>query len=161
MAGNIKFHAIAIALISLIVVALYSVMGPKQATSGAQAPSQYAIKIVNATWGEGCNPYMAEAIAQQQSATMDPNAPAQPMHKTVETDNVLKITGAACDGKPACELPVTIDTFGDPLPGCFKSLTVSYRCFNYDLLTTKTIGQGEVLKVDCTTKPAANAPAKQ
>ena len=161
MAGNIKFHAIAITLISLIVVILYFVMGPQQASSTAQAPSKYAIKITNATWGENCNPYMAEAIAQQRSATVDPNAPAQPAIIPVKPDNALKQVAAACDGKPACEIPATIDTFGDPLSGCFKSLVVGYRCFTYDLLTTKNIGQGELLQIDCASQAAAaHAPTK-
>ena len=168
MGKNIKFHAIAIALICGVITVLYVFIGPKPAKQEVvQSANGRTIKIVSATWGENCNAYMAQAMEDQNAAPAEHDANGnvipKPILKPVVTDNVLQKVAAVCDGKPMCEFFADVTTTGvDPLPSCYKRLVTSYRCFSFDRLTSQDISRGETLKIDCSqTEPAANAPAKQ
>lgn len=170
MRTNIKFHAVAISLITLIVVVLYIVIDPKP----QQAPVDNApregdrqVSIINATWGENCNPAIEEALRDQRNSPPVKDGrgnvlPYMPLKK-VEPDNVLQKVSETCNHRFACQLRLDPETLGvDPLPGCYKQLVVAYRCFTFDRLNTLTLDQGDMLKIDCTkTTNEAAAPAGQ
>jgi hypothetical protein len=169
MRTNLKFHLIAITLICSVITILYGVLGPtSKRTNHAQPTLGRTVKIYGATWGENCNPFIAQAMAERKASptTKDANGKKVelPPITPVKADNVLKLVASACDGKPACQQLADSNTLGvDPLPGCFKRLVVNYRCYAFDRLNAKDIGQGETLAIDC--NPASgdksDAPAQQ
>lgn len=171
MRTNVKFHAIAITLITLIVVVLYVMIGPKQSqqpTETGPREGDRQVSIINATWGENCNPAIEEALRDQRNSPPVKDGhgkvlPYMPLKK-VEPDNVLQKVSETCNHRFACQLRLDPETLGvDPLPGCYKQLVVAYRCFTFDRLNTLTLDQGDMLKIDCT-KPQvheAAAPAGQ
>lgn len=147
MRTQFKFHALAIALIMLIVVASSVFM--KYGTEKTQVPSvsAYNIDISGATWGENCNPAIARIMEKRAISTT--GAGAQPL-ALVEPNNVLIALQTACNGKPACELKASsANLASEPIHSCFKRLVVSYRCFSFDRITTLDIGQGEKLTINC------------
>ncbi|XP_051947970.1 L-rhamnose-binding lectin CSL1-like isoform X2 [Xyrauchen texanus] len=44
-------------------------------------------------------------------------------------DKSINVVSSQCEGKDNCSLPVNITVFGEPCPGTFKYLKVSYICF--------------------------------
>ena len=162
MRTQLKFHALAITIICLTVIAVYLSMdrNPQQASPTF---SPYSIGVESATWGMNCNPSITKAMANPKPAPpASSNKPTEkPETLTLATpNNVLSALKAACDNKPACQLLASGETLGvDPMYSCFKRLTVSYRCFKFDRLTTQDIGQGETFTIDCTKSKTTDAPA--
>jgi len=103
MTKNIKFHALAISIISLVIVLLYAVIGPKPQSVSPATNGQLlkSIRIGNATWGLACNPFIDEAqrLAGGLQKDKDGNIiPATPI-KRATVDNALVAVKSACEGK--------------------------------------------------------------
>lgn len=167
MPSNIKFHAIALSIICIVITALYFLIGPstKPTPVDPRAHSDRAIEIYTATWGEDCNPYIQEEIIQRSNKPPVKNDKgeivAQEPLKLVEQNNVLTLVGNACNGQLKCDINPTPATMGiDPLPSCAKKLNLSYRCYSYDRLWNVSIGQGVTTTIDCdeTSAPTSQAP---
>ncbi len=165
MIKNFKFHAIALALITLIVLGLSQAMAPtpNQADTAAAA-SGHAVQIVSASWGLNCNPSIAETMAQRERTApardAQGNIIAQPALALVSSNNVLPTLQGLCDGKPRCTILANNEVLKlDPLTSCFKKLAVSYRCFTTDRLHATEVGQSENLDIDCIQKTARDASA--
>lgn len=151
---HLKFHAAAILVISILIVVLYVLFGPRAPGPVEETVGDRFITIDNATWGKNCDPFVDQARAKWRvpEAGAAPSAP--PTRAT--HNNVLQTLRTQCDGKLSCRLVAMTETFGvDPLPSCFKRLTVGYRCFAYDRLQSVEVGQGDLLSLDC--RERANA----
>lgn len=157
MDTRLKFHAIAIVMIIIIVSCLYVLFGPKKVQPMAAGNGGIGVEITSATWGENCNSAIADALAERQRTALPTDAagnviahkPLQP----IEYNNALAAVQNLCNGRPTCEFRVNSEILGnDPMDNCFKRLAVSYRCSNFDPLTSKTISQNDVLLIDCLTK---------
>lgn len=158
MRGSLRFHAIAVAAISTVIIAVFYLTQPSSAEKKTIDPDQFserAVEIYSATWGMNCNPYIEEAI-RRQAATPAPadasgsSKPAKPL-QDVTTNNVLDVVSGLCNGRVRCDLTATAEAMGglDPLGSCYKQLDVSYRCFTYDQLWNVTVEQGKTLRLDC------------
>jgi hypothetical protein len=153
MAKNIRFHAIAITIISTVIVVLFLLIGPKPQEQATQ-PTDRFVRISNATWGLSCNTQI-DAIQQQRESTAlkkdaDGKVIAQEPLKKVAVDNALAVVKTACEGKQACEVPATDEVLGISLPdGCYRQLNVNYRCAELDRIVSVTIDQGRSLHIDC------------
>lgn len=166
-----KFHIIALAIICIVITALYMLIGP--GSKPAKKPNEggdFAIEIYSATWGLECNPYIQDANSQPKPVEKDENGMPVVQHplKLVEPNNVLEVVGNACNGQIRCDITPTAQTLGvDPMPSCAKTLNLSYRCYSYDRLWNVSIGQGVTTTVDCNeaarkttgADPKASAPA--
>lgn len=158
---HIKFHAAALAIICFVVVVCFMLFGPKEATvSTEEVIGDRYIQIVNATWGKNCDAFVPQAQAAWRTpAPGDKNAPARPAF--AQFNNALPAVKQACEHKLACRVLAISDVLKtDPLPSCYKRLTVAYRCFDFDRLWNTDTGQGDLLAIDChenakTPKPKA------
>lgn len=154
MKHNYKFHAIAIASISLIITVLYLIIDPKPATTGGdpEIHGDQAIEIYSATWGESCNSDIETALNDPVLLATINRAAAEAKRgplKLVTRNNALATIGDLCNGKLACSFIPNTQLLGDPYSNCFKTLDVSYRCFSYDRLWTLSLDQGKPVTIDC------------
>lgn len=151
MRRNVKLHAVAIASICAIITLLYVIIDPQPKTDQAPlARGDRYIQIYSASWGLNCNSAIQEAIKNRSARPITPNAPQPAALALVTANNALPALTSTCDGRLTCELPVNTETMGgDPLPSCFKRLTLSYRCFSYDRLWNLDLPQGSKLAIDC------------
>ena len=164
---NLKFHAIAITAICLIIIALYSVMGVNESAPQIEPTPQHGdrqITIDSATWGENCNDEIDRALAERANASLPTDTSGNHISPEKITkilaNNMLPFIGNACNGKFVCEVFADTKTLGiNPMDGCYKNLVVSYRCFDFDRLTTLTIPQGDDLKINCRNDTKSNATA--
>jgi hypothetical protein len=160
MPKNIQFHALAISIISLVIVVIYMLMGPNPSNTapGAGIPTDRYIRISNATWGLSCNALIDELARTAAPLAKDANGkviPAEPL-KRVTADNVLPLIKATCDGKVSCQISATDEALGVSLTDtCYKKLTVNYRCTDLERIVTLEIDQGQWLKLDCAATAAA------
>ncbi len=144
---HLKFHALAIAAICLVIVVLYLLIGPKPQPPVTETIGHRFITIDNATWGRNCDPFVEQAL---QEWRIPAQGEASPRPRKAEHNNVRDVIAAACNGKLTCNLPATSETLKvDPLPTCFKRLTVGYRCYDFDRLWTAEVGQGDWLELNC------------
>ena len=79
-------------------------------------PSTNVISIVEATYGGSCRATMP---AEKATAIKDGNATAA----------LVKLCDKAIDD---CRFAFDVADVGDPLPGCAKDLSISWRCANED-----------------------------
>ena len=165
MLKNLKFHIIAISIICVLVVLLAQIFGPSHnaVTQAAPIGDRY-VRVVSATWGLNCNPFIEEAKRLRETSALPKDAQgnviAQPPMKEMELDNILGNVKTMCDGKLTCQVMATSEVVGlDPMESCFKKLSLNYRCFELDRLHTTETNQGEMLKIDCATPTVTNAPA--
>jgi len=151
MRGNMKFHAMAIGSICVIVTLLYLVMGPSKAPADdGMAHGDRYVSVFTASWGLNCNSEITRL--RSQAVTINPDGSAQPRPELVTPNNVLLPVGEICNGRLRCNFPVNAAVLGvDPLLSCYKELEVSYRCFSIDRLWTKKFSQGDTLSIDCST----------
>jgi hypothetical protein len=156
MPRNYKFHAIALSTICALIIGLYVAMMPPAPppTADNGGANDRFIQIDSATWGIGCNPYIAKELQDRQFKPVQRDQKgdivAQKPIALVEANNVLPIISAACDGKPKCEILATSSSLGvEPMASCSKQLKVGYRCFSYDRLHLVDISQSNTLKIDC------------
>lgn len=167
MPKRLKFHAIAIAIISLVVMVVYTLFAPKvedQAASNIATSGNY-VRIVSATWGKNCDIAIDEQLKRRASEPASKDADGrlipQPMLYKSFTDNALPALQEGCDHKIKCDFPVTDDTVGiKPSVDCHGQLEVSYRCFDVDRLRSKTVDNGNGLAIDCSADALAAPQAK-
>ncbi len=159
MRKNLKIHAIAITSICVLVTIIYTLVTPTP-TASTQPQGDRAIAIYSATWGSNCNTYIAKYNADRQNFKStaakgeQPIAPP-PALKPVQTDNVLTAVSNTCNDKLTCTINADSETLGtEPVEGCFKHLTVRYRCFEYDRAWEVNTDQGKPLDIDCNASPA-------
>ena len=167
MVKNIKFHAIAISIISVVIIVLYMAIGPKPTAqpdaNAALNPAGHYVRIAGATWGQNCDPFIDEALRTQQATPIVTDASGKPVPLKplahVSVNNVLPTVKRICDGKMGCEVLANSDILGtEPLEACYKRLVIQYRCFDLDRVTSKEVDQGQLVKIDCTPQ-ASNEPA--
>lgn len=153
MPRHYRFHAIAISIICVVIISVYFLTQPKHVPAVANQPllGDRYIQVYNATWGEECNPYIDANAANTPMKKDDQGMLIAPkLPQRVEPDNVLPVISDGCNGKLTCEMVVNSKTMGvEPMESCFKQLKVSYRCYAFDRLWTKTVRQGEKLVIDC------------
>jgi hypothetical protein len=163
MVKNLKFHVIAISAICVLVVLLSQWVAPAPQNGTQAASGNRYVRVVSASWGLNCNPFIAEAKQLRESSPLQKdengNIITQPPIKEVARDNVLTKAKSLCEGKPACQLMATSEVLGfDPMESCFKKLNFNYRCFEMDRLQAAETSQGEMLRIDCVTPAASDAP---
>lgn len=156
---HLKIHIIAVSIISAIIIALFLLLGGRNKPVIIGGPTEIIgsrfITIDSATWGRNCDEFIDQALATwtppaepTDSDTVNKDAAIKPHRAAL--NNALPALRKACDHTITCRLPVTSESFGDnPLPSCFKRLTVGYRCFSYDRLQTLDFGEGETLSINC------------
>ena len=165
MLKSLKFHIIAISIICVLVVGLSQMMGSSHSATpqGPERGDRY-VRVVSATWGLNCNPFIKEAKRARETSALPKDdkgnvIPQEPL-KEMALDNILNSAKTLCDGKIACEVMATSDALGlDPMASCFKKLNLNYRCFELDRLRTTETNQGDMLKIDCAPPAATDAPA--
>lgn len=163
---NYKFHAIAIAVISVVIVVIFLFFGPKDPSDSppvALTSANNYTRIVSATWGLNCNVFIESAILAQAQKGLakdeNGNVIATEILKKVTPNNVLENVITLCEGKPICNSYIDSTTLAnEPSADCFKRLEIAYRCFEIDRLRTINVGQGENLNIDCTNPTASHAP---
>ncbi len=163
---NYKFHALAIAIISAVIIVIFMLFGPKEQAPVENRPLTTAdnyVRVVSATWGKNCNHAIESAMDVQAKEGLerqeDGTAILRPTLKTVALDNVLTRVKEICEGKPLCQISVDSQALGtEPYVDCFKQLELSYRCFEVDRLRNINAGQGKPLTIDCTNPTGSHAP---
>lgn len=146
---HLKFHATAIAAICGIIIVLFMLFGPKGTSTTDEVVGDRYITIDNATWGKNCDMYVRQALASYiPPAPGTADAPPKPAY--AQYNNALPALREQCDHHLKCSFMLNSANLKvDPLPSCFKRLTVGYRCFSYDRLHKAELGQGEMLTIDC------------
>jgi hypothetical protein len=151
MRKNMKFHAIAIGSICLIITVLFLVMGPKEAAAPVDpnTPSgDRYIRIYSATYGQNCNPDITRLRSEPVKLNDDGTMPELP--QLVQRDNALLALSSLCDGRLSCTTTLSDEALKvDPVPRCYKQLKLSYRCYTIDRLWAKEFNQGDTLTIDC------------
>lgn len=165
MIQNARFHATAISLICIVIVALYLLIGPKPApeTDPSQVVNAISVRVGSATWGANCNPNidLANAELQSKPLTKDARGNVQmpKLYKRVESNNVLATLKQKCANQAVCEFRTSSDALGvEPLDSCYKRLSLIYRCRELDAPIIKNFDQGQTVKLDCSSV-ADHAPA--
>lgn len=167
---HLHTHAIAIGIICLVVVVLFFMMkpAPQQVQLNPFATDDNYIRVDSASWGLNCNEeihrlnseldeeeFVAEppppAAAKLGAAPAPAPAPQKKIRPLVTGNNATLRMGELCNGRSQCEIVLNPQLFeSDPLPSCFKQLTLSYRCTSFDRLRRIELAQGAPLKLDCT-----------
>jgi len=167
MKGNVKFHAIAIAVICMVIIVLYMVIGKKPVQQAPVDPAtSRSISIYSATLGANCNPLIDQALRERQNKPLTHDAKGaiveDKLLERVKTDNVLPFLQKTCGGKLKCKVNASNEVFGLPpssVKGCYPTLNVGYRCFSFDSITTVDVKTKDDLKIDCTETDKKVAPA--
>jgi len=156
MPRNYKFHTIALSAICALIIVLYVAMMPPAPppTADNGGANDRFIQIDSATWGISCNPYIAKELRDREFNPVQRDAKGNVVEQKplvlVETNNVLPIISAKCDGKIKCEILATSSSLEvEPMASCSKHLKVGYRCFSYDRLHLVDMSQSNTLKIDC------------
>lgn len=157
MQRNFKFHAVAIGIITVLVIGLYLLIGPSQTgPAGEATPSagDRQVRIYSATWGMNCNEEIDRLAAEGPSAYQrDEHGNVLPpkRYEKITSDNVLERLRQRCDRRYHCEISADSGSLGvDPIDSCYKDLVVSYRCAPFEPATTLTLSQGDIRTIDCT-----------
>ena len=164
MAKNMKVHVLPISIISVVIIVLYLIIGPKPAPDHVtKQPTDRFIRISNASWGLECNPQIEEALRNRANIPLAKDADGKIIQaeslKKAAANNALPVVKTACEGQLTCQVFATDDALGIPLlSGCYKQLDVNYRCSDIDRLVTLHIDQGQPLKIDCTPDASPATP---
>lgn len=143
-----KFHAIAVGIICVVVILLYFIIVPEEvAPHDPNMPTgDRFVRIVDATWGMNCNPEINRLRSLGHTTTGDDKRPLNP----VVLNNAMYAVTELCNEKVKCSVLATNDTLQlDPLSACYKELVVGYRCFSVDRKWTKKAEQGSIMTIDC------------
>lgn len=147
---SLKFHGIALGTITLVTVLLYLLMAPKevaQVDPNKPIDDRY-VRILDASWGLNCNTEIARLIRMGKTTIGEGENAIQ--LQPVQPNNATFVATEFCTDRVACDIPANNDTMKfDPLPNCYKELTVAYRCFSIDRRWSKTVDQGQTLTIDC------------
>lgn len=148
---SLKFHAMALGSICVVVVVLYLLIGPTDTIAPGdpdQASGDRFVHIVDATWGQNCNTEINRLRGLGQ-ATIGEGANKKTL-TLVQPNNAIFAVTEMCDDKVKCNILAANDTLGiDPLSTCYKQLIVGYRCFSVDRKWTRKVEQGTLLTIDC------------
>lgn len=141
MVKNLKFHVIAISAICVLVVLLSQWVAPAPQNGTQAASGNRYVRVVSASWGLNCNPFIAEAKQLRESSPLQKdengNIITQPPIKEVARDNVLTKAKSLCEGKPACQLMATSEVLGfDPMESCFKKTELQLPLLRNGSLTS-------------------------
>lgn len=146
-----KFHAIAVGTICVVVVLLYWIIGPTDFIAPGdpdQGVGDHYVHIVDATWGLNCNTEINRLRALGQTS-LGEGASQRPL-VPVNTNNAIFAVTELCNDKMKCNILAANDTLGiDPLSTCYKQLVVGYRCFSVDRKWTRKTDQGTIMTIDC------------
>lgn len=147
---SLKFHGIAIGAICAVVIVLFLLIGPKEGAvvdPDAGQGDRY-VRLVSATWGQNCN-IEIDRLRKQGKVSIDRGGQKVPL-TAVQPNNVLYQLSERCNDRITCNIVASKDVMGiDPLPTCFKRLSITYRCFSIDRAWRAEVPQGELLKIDC------------
>ena len=148
---SLKFHALALGIICVVIIILFFLIGPK-AVGVAADPNQPTgdryVRIIDATWGLNCNPEINRLRGLGKTTVGE--GEAQRKLEPVQLNNALYAVTARCEDTLACDILAINETFQlDPLSTCYKELVVGYRCFSVDRKWTRKTEQGTILKIDC------------
>lgn len=148
MPRNMKFHAIAVSIICVVITILYLIIGPTSSKpDDGMATGDRYIQIVSASWGLNCNSYITEAMRLQQTRALSGNETPLTL---VSPNNALPVLSEQCNGRLQCDIVATAEGVGsEPLRTCFKQLALSYRCFTLDRAWSLTLSQGERITLNC------------
>jgi hypothetical protein len=154
MRTSLKFHAIAIAAIVVVITLLYAVIGSKKPSQAPTVASDRAVEVYSATWGEECNQSIQQVMEERKLTPIEKDKNGVVIERTplslVQQNNVLERVSQLCNGRLTCTITPTSKNLGvEPLASCAKKLNLSYRCYNYDRLWNLTIGQGAITVIDC------------
>lgn len=151
---NLRIHLVAIAIVCLVVLVVYATMHRGGGLrGGVPVETDRAIQIDSATWGRNCDSAVDDALRTWQPPKTPEEFAARPKPHRAIPDNALVALSNRCNGKLTCSFRADSTTMeDDPLPSCFKRLSLRYRCFSYDRLVMKEIEQGEQVTLDCVPK---------
>lgn len=149
---SMKFHAMALGIICVVVVILYWLIGPSDEVVNPADPDKGQgdryVHVVDATWGQNCNTEINRLHSIGQT-TIGEGAAQRPL-ETVKFNNAMYAVTQMCDDRIKCNILASSDTLeSEPLPACYKELVVGYRCFSVDRKWTRKVEQGAVLTIDC------------
>jgi len=144
---NIRFHAIALSVLTLLVIVIFYATGQFSEKSAAPAkptgPGDRFITIWEASWGLNCN----DKIADEPNANLARN-PIKP----VERDNALATISGLCNSRRTCDFKANETTLGTSVAAhCKPELTMMYRCFDIDRPWIIEAKSGDSVKLDCST----------
>ncbi len=140
---NWQFHAIAVSVIVVMIMAIYAFLQPKEETIVQK--SAYAVSIEQATYGENCNKLIEQRnkMLKAQSSSMKPEA-------LITRGNASDIIASHCNGKEICSFTVSPTALGiDPYARCLKVLEVEYRCFSFDQLRVASAQDQNLIEMSC------------
>lgn len=159
---SLKFHALALGIICVVIILLYLLIGPKAAGIAVdpnRPTGDRYVRIVDATWGLNCNAEIAR-LRNLGTTTVGEGDNQRPL-EPVKPNNALYAVTALCEDKLACNIPATKEAMGlDPLAACYKDLVIGYRCFSIDRKWTRKVEQGTILTIDCNEGVDQSQPAK-
>lgn len=158
-----KLHLTVIAIMTIVLTLGYYLLRPepKQRIITHVINAKH-ISIVEATWGLNCNRYINEKLKKNPfttdatgKVTSEESAPPVP----ITPNNVFAIIESLCNKKNACTVSARSDILGNPYADCSKELFVSWRCFAYDILRSKTINENNSSMITC--EPDDSSSLKQ
>jgi len=145
-----KFHAIAVGIICVLIVILYLIIVPDEVApyDPDEATGNRFVQIVDATWGMNCNPEITR-LRKLGHRTTGEGKSQRPLDLVTLNNAIYPVT-ELCNNKIKCNILATNDTMqADPLSACYKQLVVGYRCFSVDRKWTKKTDQGTIMTIDC------------
>ena len=87
------------------------------------------------------------------------NCPPQQWHVSAKPENASAAVSGACNGKASCEFNADPTFLSDPVPGCGKDFTVSWRCGAFGAVHQINVAS-EVDKNIFTHKVVLSCPAR-
>lgn len=144
---NIRFHLIALSIITLVIVGSFYATGklgkpaPQAPAPGEEPVGDRFVTVWEASWGLNCND-----APEYNSTTPIPGS-----KEPVKQNNVLKRISDYCNGKRVCEFTANTATLGEVAPGrsCRPQIDVRYRCFEFDRQWQVVVASGDKAKLDC------------
>lgn len=149
---SIKFHAIALGCICVVVILLYLLIGPSTEEITPVDPDigqgDRYVHIVDATWGQNCNSEINRLRGQGKTEIGE--GPSKRPLEPVPFNNAAYAVTQMCNDRIKCSILATNEAMeNDPLPSCYKELVVGYRCFGVDRKWVRKVEQGTTLSIDC------------
>ena len=158
---SMKFHAMAVGIICVVVTLLYFLMVPKEQApyDPDQASGDRFVRVVDASWGLNCNTEI-NRLRSQGLTTVGEGDKKRPL-TLVQPNNAMYAVTQLCNEKIKCSILATNETMDlDPLSSCYKDLVVGYRCFSVDRKWTRKAEQGTLLAIDCSEGVDQSKPIK-
>ncbi|OPL30451.1 hypothetical protein AM593_04780, partial [Mytilus galloprovincialis] len=83
---------------------------------------------------QACSIQILQAKYGRTSSIVCPHSTVVNSTEYDNTNSALNVVSNACDGKQLCQ-PVSSNTYGDPCPGVYKYLNVTYECLQTEKIT--------------------------